>query len=215
MKKIVSIVCFCMSSTVSFGQNEIGVMIGAARPTGKPANVDYLSSSSSGFSYSRRIGLADNIAVKTGLMVYSTSYVMDGMFTDTGSERRFRLTPGNYKQTTLTTVNIMMPLMGSFRMLDNGKGSRMDFNIGGYFDYFISGKQKHKVGTIHIQDKATVDNRLNGGLGYELVLAYGSKIKFIESMFFSVGMYYQVTEYLEDGKSFKPLMSCLQVGVAF
>ncbi|MBW7913958.1 MAG: outer membrane beta-barrel protein [Taibaiella sp.] len=215
MKKLVSIICFCLGSVVSFAQNEIGVMIGAARPTGRPANVDYLSSSASGFSYSRRIGLADNIAIKTGLMIYSNTYVMDGMFTDTGGMRRFALTPGTYKQTTLTTANIMLPLMGSFRLLDNGKGSRMDFNIGGYFDYLLTAKQKHKVGTAHIQDKATVDNRLNGGLGYEMVFAFGSKIKIIESVLFSMGVYYQVTEYLDDGKSFKPLMSCLQVGFAF
>ncbi len=49
-----------------------------------------------------------------------------------------------------------------------GKGSRMDINLGGYIDYFISGKQKHKAGTTHIQDKLTIDNQLNGGIGYEL-----------------------------------------------
>lgn len=215
MKKLVSIVCCCICPVISFAQNEIGVMIGAARPTGRPADVDYLSSSGSGFSYSRRIGLADNIAVKTGLMIYSNTYVMDGMFTDTGSARKFGLTPGNYKQTTLTMNNIMLPIMASLRLADNGKGSRMDINLGGYIDYFISGKQKHKVGTTHIQDKVTVDNRLNGGIGYELALAYGSKIKFLESVFFSVAMYYQMTQYLDNGKSFKPLMSSLQVGFAF
>ena len=215
MKKIVSIICFCLCSAGALAQNEIGVMIGAARPTGRPANVDFLSGSGSGFSYARRIGLTDNIAVKTGLMVYSNSYVMDGMFTDTGSVRMFQLTPGNYKQSTLTTVNIMMPIMASLRLVDNGKGSRMDFNLGGYLDYFISGKQKHKVGITHIQDKVSIDNMLNGGIGYELALAYGSRIKFIESVFFSMALYYQLTQYLDNGKSYKPLMSCLQVGFAF
>lgn len=215
MKKVISLICFCISSAGSFAQNEIGVMIGAARPTGRVANVDYLSSSASGFSYARRIPVAPDIAIKTGLMIYSNRYVMDGMFTDTGSVRRFDLTPGNYKQTTLTVANIMMPLMASLRLADNSKGSRMDFNIGGYFDYLLTAKQKHKVSTAHIQDKATVDNRLNGGIGYEMAFAFGSKMKFIESMFFSMGMYYQVTEYLDDGKSFKPLMSCLQVGCSF
>lgn len=215
MKKLVSLLCFCICSAGSFAQNEIGVMIGAARPTGRPEHVDYLSSSASGLSYARRIPAASDIAIKTGLMIYSTTYVMDGMFTDTGSMRRFDLTPGNYKQTTLTTANIMLPLMGSFRLVDNGKGSRMDFNIGGYFDYLLTAKQKHKVGTAHIQEKATVDNRLNGGLGYEMVFGFGSKMKIIESVFFSMGVYYQVTEYLDDGKSFKPLMSCLQLGCAF
>lgn len=209
------VVCFCICSVVSFAQNEIGVMIGAASPTGRPANVDYLSSSSSGFSYARYIPVAPDIAFKTGLIVYANTYVMDGMFTDTGSARRFELTPGNYKQTTVTMANIMLPLLGSFSLLDNGKGSRMDISIGGYADYLLAAKQKHKVGTTHIQDKATVDNRLNGGFAFEMLLAYGSKIKPFKSMFFSMGIYYQMTEYLDDGRSFKPLMSCLQVGFAF
>ncbi|MBZ0098753.1 MAG: hypothetical protein K8F30_06695, partial [Taibaiella sp.] len=118
-------------------------------------------------------------------------------------------------QSTLTTVHVMMPIMASLRLADNGKGSRMDFNLGGYLDYFISGKQKHKVGITHIQDKVTIDSRLNGGIGYELALAYGSKIKFLESVFFSVAMYYQLSQYLDNGKSYKPLMSCLQLGFTF
>ena len=41
-----------------------------------------------------------------------------------------------------------MPIMASLRLIDNGKGSRMDFNLGGYIDYFISGKQKQIIDTI-------------------------------------------------------------------
>lgn len=214
MKKYLLILGVLASHT-AIAQNEIGAMIGGGQATGRPGDVDHLQSSFNGFYYTRSISLSKYIGLKPGLMYYSTRHIMDGHFNNLTGYATFERTPDNYKLSTLTMDGIMLPVMAELILVKNERGSHIDFNLGGYADYLISGVQRYKTGTTQHKSKAPIDNRLNGGAALELAMAFGGKTKRIKHIGFSCAIFYQLTEYSDNGKSFKPLMSAIKLGSGF
>lgn len=200
-----------MYGTLCHAQNEIGSMLGSAYPIGKPSDVDMLSSFAGGLYYTREFRLSEDVGFMTGATIYSTTYIMDGYFVRDSGNTDFRVTPDNYKQSSLTLVGAKVPLLFNFTMLKNEDGSRAQLRTGVYLDYLAYSEHQYKTGTINNQAPLAIDNRFQSGLNEEMSLstAFGQKKM---QLVLACGMYYQLTQYLDDNSSFRPLQFYFKLG---
>jgi hypothetical protein len=193
---------------IAFAQGELSAGLLSNYATHRPAGIDVVSSIGGTFGYGRSFQVKNSWTVFAQVQFSASTYIMDGLFKEDSTGSRFDVTPDDYKQSSLTMYSFKLPVLMRYCMLSTDKGAAF-FAVGPYIDYVFSAKQKYKVGSENHLENAPIDNRFNYGLSAEMTISKGSKRR----MSLSYGLSYQLSEFLSNRTSFKPLSPYLRIGI--
>lgn len=200
-------------------QTEIGLSIAGYYATQRPANVDIIGSGGGIISIAHSFKLKKDWTVQPQLQINGGRYIMDGIFTKSPTNSySFDVTPINYKQSVLTMYSFKVPVFLRYTILrDESKYSMplVSIGLGPYGEYLFSAQQKYKIGIENFKEKAPIQNKFQYGIAMDLGI-YGKAIKKnFSNLSFHFGIHYQLSDYLKDNTSFKPIVGYLGLGIGF
>lgn len=216
MKKL--LVLLFLFPVITYAQGDLSLGIGANYLTQLPKNVDALTKTTAFYQYSRRMPIKGAWSFHPGLGFTTTRYIMDGMFSKPNAQYTFGLSPDSFKQSYLQLYSVRMPLLVRYvfssynnpRKPERVKEASVAF--GPYIDYIFSAKQYYKIGAQKHKENALIENKLTFGLAAEVTALRGSR-NAGDGFSLSLGMMYQLSEYLSEGNSFRPLLVYIRLGM--
>lgn len=213
MKKKLLLAALALCSLQSYGQkNETGVIYGNTIITGKPTDVLQYGSFSSGFYYKRNFNITDKIQVSPGIIYNSSRLSMNGYFDNNNfKQMRYR-----YNKSGMIMTGVKVPVTASYTFMKGEKGGRAKVSSGIYGEYITSGVQQY-MGDYYevIKENAPIQNPIQAGINEEVSFAFALGQESKQYVVASAGAFYQLTEYLNTGSSFRPLQFYLKLGIAF
>jgi len=214
MKKVLLLFFPLLFSSFAFAQYEFGFGLGSSMLVKKPADVDVQSALNVTGYIQREFGLSHSLIFEPRLSFLAGRYFVDGIFSKPANgETVFSKMPDTYKQNRLTITSIRIPLFLKYEFFKNDHGEGIAIGAGPYFEYVTSIRQLYKLNNNNYSDPALIDNHFQAGLGID----FGTSGKFVKSnrLGFGGGMQYQLTDYLHNNPSFKPLIFYLRLGYRF
>lgn len=216
MKKL--LLCLFLLPVIAYAQGEISVSIGGNYLIQMPKNVDALTKTTTLFQYSLRVPVKGAWSFHPALGFTSTRYIMDGIFSKQNGDYSFGLSPDSFKQSYLQLYSVRMPLLARYvlssynnpRKPERVRESSVAF--GPYIDYIFSAKQYYKIREQKYKENALIENKLTFGLAAEVTALKGNR-NAGDGFSLSLGMMYQLSEYLSGKNSFKPLLLYLRIGM--
>ena len=182
--------------------------IGFVKMTGLPKGIDEQISTAPQILLNANIHLAKRRHyLSVGLGYEGSRYVADGMFTKSGDQYNFQLTPANIKQNEIQMHYLHFPVL--YRGV---YGKRASTAFGPYAGYLLNAEHQFKTGTDKQESDAHVENKFRMGLvlDAEFILGGSRSLKPV----LGYGLQYQLTRHLKDQRSFKPLVGYIKIGFA-
>jgi hypothetical protein len=144
-----------------------------------------------------------------GLGFESNRHIVDGFFIKSVGQYNFSITPPNYKQHEMSLNFLNVPILYKYRWLNTSSVS-----IGPYAGYLISSNSKYKIDIDKFEADAPVEIKFRWGLQgeWEVFNFYNTKHK--TGSVLGMGVQYQISNYLDEGRSFKPLFAYFKFGIA-
>jgi hypothetical protein len=214
MKKTLLAVFPLLLSFFAYAQYEVGFGLGSSMLVKKPADVDVQSALNVTGYIQREFRFSPKFIFEPRLSFISGRYFVDGTFSkNANGETVFSKMPDTYKQNRLQITSIRVPLFLKYEFFKNHRGEGIAIGAGPYFEYVTSVRQIYKLSNNNYSDPALINNRFQAGLGID----FGTSGKVVKSnrLAFGGGIQYQLTEYLDNNPSFKPLIFHLRLGYRF
>lgn len=211
---VITLITYIFCATQGFCQIELGASLGVPRLTNKPTNVDMQSSISISTYFKKEISLKRNWIVEPGLIIMNSKVFTDGHFAKTPTGKlSFQTIPADYQQNVLQLTSVSLPVLFKYQAFSNQAGEGISVGLGPYIEYTADVRQAYKQGGVNKTEKVSLDNRFQSGLVFD----FGTSGKVLKKnrFGFGVGLQYQVTNYLMDKSSFKPLIPYLRFGIRF
>ncbi len=195
-----------------WSQNEIGVSLGGAILTEKPSNIDVQSSFAGTLYGQKEFRFRNRMIIQPTLYVQVSEYIMDGHFEKSPSEKaNFQITPSNYKQHEMSITSLRGNLFVKYQIFSNASGEGISIGLGSYIEYLMSKKQLFKIDQSNYSENAPIDNSILWGIS----LDFGTSgvVQKSNRVGFGAGLHYQLSNYLEENPSFKPIIFYIRVGL--
>lgn len=217
MKKLLSLVML-FAPLATRAQGELGIAVGSSYLIGAPKNVDVLTRGTAIYAYSMRFKIKGAWSAQPWLQLSNSRYIMDGVFSKTHNQYAFGLSPDSFKQSYLTLYSVRVPLMIRYNFSTYNNPMRPQvikensFAFGPYVDYIVSAKQQYKIGERKFKEDAMIENKLTWGVTAEITALRGKR-NGGSGFSASLGMAYQLSEYLSQAHSYKPLLVYVRLGM--
>ena len=201
---------------VSFKSNaqiEVGSSFGGVKLTSITKDVNVLSSVQSGLYVSKDFSLGPTFSLNTQVNINTSTLICDGIFY-AENPKRFGITPANSKQSKMEFTTIRVPIYIQ-ALLEGYKetGKYSTISIGPTVEFVLAAKQQAKINGNTVKENASIDRKINLGIGMEMGMY--KKISKNKLFKFGYGINYNLTDYLKQNKSFKPLSLIFKIGIAF
>lgn len=207
-----AITCFSQDSVVTsddfYPRWQFTTGIGFTEPSGLPAGVHKQISVAVLPLVIFNLPLASKTHyLSIGVGYESNRHIIDGRFVKTGNDHSFITTPPHYKQNEIQMNYLHFPIL--YR---NAQLSGISMAVGPYLGYLVKAESNYKVDNTFYRDDPVIQNKFRVGLVLEadFVLRTAGSARPI----FGYGIHYQLTNNLENSKSFKPLTGYLKIGFA-
>lgn len=220
MKKtiIFPILLLALATVNVSAQTEVGFGLNGLYATQRPSNVDVISANGAFFSVTHSFSIKKNWKIEPQLLLGGSKIIMDGIFSKQATNSyEFVVTPPDYKQSLLQMYEIKIPVILKYGFMKDKDGDPFAFiGVGPYANYIAFAQQRYKIGDQNFKEKAPIQNRFQFGFSAELSL-YGNGLfsKSKNPVSLHVGALYQLTDYLKDNTSFKPIMPYVRIGIGF
>ncbi len=197
------------NGTDNYPRWQITTGVGLVGMTGLPSGIDQQVSLGAKLEANYNLQLSGKHYLTMGFGFESNRHIVDGYFTKNGEQYVFSITPPNYKQHEMSLNYLNIPILYKYRWLNTGSVS-----IGPYAGYLIGSESKYKIGSDKFEVDAPIENKFRWGLQgeWEVFNFYNTKHK--TGSVFGMGVQYQLSNNLNDSRSFKPLFAYFKFGIA-
>ena len=201
-----------LSTTISgdYPRFSITTGIGTIAMTGLPSGIDQQTSLGVKFDFTYNFKISGQHYLSLGLDYETSNQVVDGYFTKENGQYGFSITPPNYKQHELRMQYLNMPVLYKYRWLNTSAVS-----IGPFIGYLIDAESRYKISSKKYKNDALIENKFRWGLQFEAEFLNLSTLKNKTGVSFAFGCQYQLSNYLNDSRSFKPFFPYLKLGFTF
>ncbi|MFT4062815.1 MAG: outer membrane beta-barrel protein [Edaphocola sp.] len=182
-----------------------------------PANITVQSGSGAvaGLSHSLTLDNEKDWHVRADILFTYNGYIMDGMFAN-GNGYEFSGTPSNFKQNELNFYSFRLPVLLKYSLLksEGANAPLVTLGVGPYVEYVFASNQKYKADNQIHKNSISIQNPVQYGLGFDMGI-YGNKLSDRRwgKLSMHTGIQYQISDYLKNVQSFKPIMG--YVGLSF
>ncbi|MFT4061977.1 MAG: outer membrane beta-barrel protein [Edaphocola sp.] len=206
---------FILSLTSAKAQTELKALFASSIPTRMPANITVQSSSGAmaGLSHSLTLDNAKDWHIQADILFTYNRYIMDGMFSNSNGYE-FSGTPSNFKQNELNFYSFRLPVLLKYSLLraDDSNNPLVTVGVGPYVEYVFASNQKYKADNQLHKNSIAIQNPVQYGLGFDMGI-YGNKLSNRwGKLSLHTGIQYQISDYLKDAQSFKPIMGYVGLG---
>jgi hypothetical protein len=185
---------------------------GFSKMTGLPKNIDEQMSFGSSIRLHYNLQLTKNkkpFYLTSGIGYERYRYITDGMFNRNNEGYFFVPTPNDYKQHEIDMQFLHVPLLFKFVPFHESATS-----IGFYGNYLLKAKSKYKIGADKFSAEAPVENKFQFGLAFDQEFILFSNKQKKTSPVLGFGANYQLSKFISDNRSFKPLSGYVKIGIA-
>lgn len=220
MKKIIALLLFQSIFVLAFAQTQksitdayprfsIAAGGGFVSMHRLPSGVDEQISTAFRLDLRYNLPLADRHYISIGVGYESNRHIVDGFFYKSLSdEYQFDLTPPNFKQHELQMQYINVPVFYKYRWMNTA-----GINVGPFFGWLIDAQSKYKMFTTKYKEDAPVENKFRWGLQAESeVMTFNKRAR--GGTIASFGFQYQLSDFLNEGRSFRPFLGYVKLGIA-
>ncbi len=197
------------NGTDAYPRWQITAGIGGLIMTDMPSGINQQICLGVKFDAGYNLLLSGNHYLTVGIGYENNSYIVDGYFTKSNEQYNFSITPPNYKQHEMSLHYLNVPILYKYRWLNTGSVS-----IGPYAGYLIGSESKYKIGSDKFEVDAPIENKFRWGLQGEWEFFNFSNTKHKTGSVFGMGIQYQLSNNLNDNRSFKPLFAYFKFGIA-
>lgn len=177
--------------------------------TNRPAGIDEQTSIGAKLEVNYNLKLSVKHYITLGIGFEGSRHIADGYFTKNNGQYNFSITPANYKQHELMLNYLNFPVLYKYRWLNTSSVS-----IGPYAGFLLGCKSKYKIGTDKFDADAPIENKFRWGLQGEWEVFNFHRANDKSAAVFGMGIQYQLSNYLKDSRSFKPLFGYVKIGIA-
>jgi len=188
---------------------QITTGIGLLGMTGLPSGIDQQVSIGAKLDANYNFQISGKHYLTLGIGFETNGHIVDGYFTKDDDHYNFSITPSNYKQHEITLNYLHFPILYKYRWLNTSSVS-----IGPYAGFLLDSKSKYKIGSAKFDADAPIENEFRWGLQGEWEVFNFYKAKDKSAIVFGMGAQYQISNYLKDVRSFKPLFAYVKLGIA-
>jgi len=191
---------------------EINLDFGKTLYASKNVNLNTDVSPNIAVAFKRNLRFGNGIIITSGFSYNSSRYIHDGYFYNLQGQRGFAQMPNSYKLNSLQVDMLGIPILFRKVIFQNENNGGLALGIGPTFSYVTNLKHRYQVNETKYLERFTLDKRVFTSLGFD-VSTTPKKEK--SSPIFGFGINYQVTHFLSDVSSYRPVQVYFRTGISF
>jgi hypothetical protein len=156
------------------------------------------------------IPIRQSILLSTGIGYENNRILVDGYFSESSGQYSYQVVPVNYTQNEILLDYFNIPIL--FRKeFEKREFLQISVGFGSILGYLVDAKQKAKINGNKVTSDAPIENKFRYGINLDCEFKRKSNKNNLNGIF-AIGLYYQISKYIEQNKSFVPFTAYIRFG---